>query len=214
MVMSLILLVASTLSVTAARADLVRAAKARKNMTTMKADYVQRRTTMLSKKPLTASGTLYYRAKPATATLHVKKPRASVIRLSPKLYEVYRPKQDTLERFELKSNTWSNLLTKTMSAQVDTLEEHFVIVSSTLGKAPQKMRTIVLRPRKKKLAGKVTRLELVIDTNKYLVHRVSFDDRSGDRVSFELRNHKLNSKLAKSVFAIPKSNKTRVITHR
>ena len=215
MFVSTLLVMTATLgSVSAARADLLEASKARKNMVTMSADYLQRRTTLISKKPLEARGKLYYRAKPAVVTLHVSQPRASVIRLTPSAYEVYRPKRDTLERFALKKQTWTTLLTQTMSAQIKTLEEHFVIVRSALKHKSSDKRTIVLKPREKKLAQRISELELVLDTKRYLLHRVSFTEASGDRVSFELRKHVLNLKLAKSLFAIPLKKSTQVITHK
>ena len=140
--------------------------------------------------------------------------RRSLIRLTPKLYEVYRPKKNTLERFELKTDTWTTLLTRSMSAQIQKLEKHFTIVSSSLSEGPEVRRTIVMRPRDKKLKTKVKELSLVIDTKRYLVHRLSFTDHSGDQVTFELRDHKLNPKLADALFTIPKNDKTRVITHK
>ena len=215
MFVNVLLMVTATLgSVSAARADLLRASEARKNMVTLSADYVQRRTTLLSKKPIEARGKLYYRAKPATVALHVTQPRASVIRLTPSAYEIYRPKGDTLERFALKKQTWTGLLTQTMSAQVKTLEKHFVIVPSALKHKSSDKRTIVLKPRDTKLAQRITELEMVIDTKRYLLHRLRFTEASGDSVSFELRQHALNPKLAKSLFEIPRKKSTRVINHK
>ena len=63
----------------------------------MSANYVQERSSLLSKRPLLTRGKLYYRAKPATVALLVDQPRRLTIRLSPDRYEVYRPDKNTLE---------------------------------------------------------------------------------------------------------------------
>ena len=139
--------------------------------------------------------------------------RKSMLRLTPKQYEVFRPGPNTLEQFTLKSEVWTSLLTKTMSAQVQTLEKHFRIVGSEAKGAPAKARRIFFEPRTKKLAKKIAKLEVVIDTKRYVLERVAFTEKGGDSVSFELSNHRLNKGVAPKMFKVPKNPKTRVIRH-
>src|SRR5204862_7212732 len=65
------------------------------------ADYVQRRTTALTKEPLQSKGRFLFVRDPAAVLFFATEPRVSTIRLTAAMYEVHRPAKKQLERFHL-----------------------------------------------------------------------------------------------------------------
>lgn len=194
-----------------------------KSVTVLVADYVQRRTTTLSKKPLLSSGNFLFVMQPAAVVFRAKKPRDSVVRLTGELYEVFRPRRKRLERFHLAGPELSRGLFAAVSGNAEQLLKDFEVAGLTSEKVArpdggaaalsirlvpkaavtrQRLRelTVTLRPASKEHAG-------------IMLRAVSYRDRSGDLVEIELHKLRVNPKDAPSVaFEVPKD--TQIIEHK
>lgn len=102
-----------------------RHAELSKSVRVLVADYVQRRTTTLSKKPLRSSGGFLFVRKPACVVFRAEKPRQSIVRLTTDLYEVFRPRRKRLERFMLDGPDLSQGLFAAVGGDADRLLREF-----------------------------------------------------------------------------------------
>ncbi len=206
-------------------------ARASKSVQVLVADYVQTRTTALSKKPLRSTGSFLFRRKPACVVFRAKKPRTSIVRLTKGLYEVFRPRRKRLERFTLHGPDLSQGLFAAVGGDADRLLGDFDVVGCSVGEVtaegaetPAAGRSVTaavrLVPKSSAMRGRLR--ELVVkfavianaqDNPDVTLRSVAYRDHTGDLVEIELRNVRSNPKDAPSVaFDVPKD--TRVIEHR
>lgn len=111
-----------------------RHAELSKSVRVLVADYVQRRTTTLSKKPLRSSGGFLFVHTPACVVFRAEKPRQSIVRLTKDLYEVFRPRRKRLERFTLDGPDLSQGLFAAVGGDADSLLEEFGVAGLSVGK--------------------------------------------------------------------------------
>jgi len=78
-----------------------------KDVRTLSAKVVQERRTELFDKPITSSGTLYYRRDPARLVFILTEPRKAEIHMDRTSYQVYRPDEKRLERTDFGSEDLS-----------------------------------------------------------------------------------------------------------
>jgi hypothetical protein len=206
-------------------------AKASKSVKVLVADYVQTRTTALSKKPLRSSGSFLFRRKPACVVFRAEKPRASIIRLTKELYEVFRPQRKRLERFTLQGPDLSLGLFAAVGGDADRLLADFGIAGFLVAEIAAEGReapvatgavtaAISLVPKDRETRERLRELVVTFavvakaEGNPVVTLRsVAYRDHSLDLVAIELRNVRSNPKDAPSVaFDVPKD--TRVIEHR
>ncbi|MFT4512943.1 MAG: hypothetical protein ACI89X_003375 [Planctomycetota bacterium] len=192
------------------------------------ADYVQRRTTTLSKKPLRSSGSFLFVRKPSCVVFRAEKPRQSIVRLTKELYEVFRPRRKRLERFRLDGPDLSQGLFAAVGGDADRLLKDFDVAGLLVGEGQAKTPTkpspvtsaIRLVPKSKAMRERLQELIVtfaVVAKDKakpdVTLRSVAYRDHSGDLIEIELRNVRANPKHPPSVvFDVPKG--TKVIEHR
>lgn len=187
------------------------------------ADYVQRRTTTLSKKPLLSSGSFLFVKQPAAVVFRAQKPRSSVVRLTTELYEVFRPRRKRLERFHLAGPELSRGLFAAVSGDAEQLLKDFDIagITSKQVEGPDGGAAVVSIRLVPKLEATRKRLRELIVTLRpahkgdagILLRAVSYRDHSGDSVAIELRKLRVNPKDAPTIaFDVPKD--TRILEHK
>jgi hypothetical protein len=90
-----------TVDLPRARAAMKALAERHKDLDTLRAQYRQERSSVLTKEPLVSTGTLLFRREPGCLVFRVQKPEPAVILLDERRYQVWRPEQKQLERFVL-----------------------------------------------------------------------------------------------------------------
>jgi hypothetical protein len=175
----------------------------------MTADYTQFRTTALTKKPLQSTGTLAFRRDPGCVVFRVATPKIAVIRLDNKVYEVWRPEQNRLERFVLASDEMPRLLFDALAPTTASLEQGFAIESCMpvdVAEGQPARRAIALVPTgaaTKHVAQRITltvELDVRLDTAKLC--GFGYRDPRGDEVRIELTALTLHEKSDPARFAL------------
>ncbi len=215
---SLCLLTASTCGLAAAQdqsapegqALLARMIDAQRKVEQMTANYVQYRSSPLTKKPLTSKGTLAFRRAPGCVVFRVTEPRVSVIRLDTAHYEVWHPDKARLERFVLPSDEMPRLLFDALAPTTTSLEKGFVVESCTAVAGVATQREITLVPtdvKTKRVAAKIT---ITLDTQGPRLCAFGYRDPRGGDVRVELSELKLAEKADDKLFALDVPAETKV----
>jgi len=190
-----------------------------KNVATLASDYVQRRTTTLSKRPLLSSGAFLFVKKPAAVVFRADKPRASTVRLTGTVYEVYRPRRKRLERFHLDGPELSRGLFAAVSGDAEQLLKDFDVAElrqQSLADGAV-VKAIRLVPKTKAMRKRLPELTVSLRPPKkgdqgIALRAVSYRDRGGDLIEIELHKLRVNAKDAPSAnLDVPEG--TRVIEH-
>ena len=211
---------------------LARYAEQSKGVEVLVADYIQRRTTTLSKKPLLSSGGFLFVRDPACVVFRANKPRQSVVRLTSKLYEVFRPGRKRLERFSMGGLDLAQGLFAAVGGDAKQLLRDFDIFgfSSTEPKTEPKTEskkaddgksgsaTIHLVPKSKLMRERLRELLIQLDVtaaneSEVALRSVSYRDQSGDLVEIELAKVRKNPKDPPSA-AIDVPSDTRIMDHK
>ncbi len=192
------------------QALLARMIDAQRKVEQMTADYVQYRSSPLTKKPLTSKGTLAFRRAPGCVVFRVTEPRASVIRLDTAHYEVWHPDKARLERFVLPSDEMPRLLFDALAPTTTSLEKGFVVESCTAVADAATRREITLVPtgvKTKRVAAKIT---ITLDTEGPRLCAFGYRDPRGGDVRVELNELKLTEKADDKLFALDVPKETKV----
>lgn len=190
---------------------LSRHAEHSKSVNVLVADYVQRRSTALSKKPLVSRGTFLFVKQPAAVVFRAQQPREAIIRLTTARYEVFRPKKKRLERFVLAGPELAQGLFAALGGDAARLLREFDVRSCLPAGEKGAMR-VDLVPKGESVKKRLRELRITFGKEAKL-QSVAYRDHSGDLVEIELTRLQLNPKQPPSVeFDVPKD--TRVIEHR
>lgn len=195
-----------------------------KSVLTLVADYVQRRTTTLSKRPLVSSGRFLFVKKPAAVVFRAAKPRPSVVRLTADVYEVYRPRRKRLERFHLDGPELSRGLFAAVSGNAGQLLKDFDVAQLRAHKLTGKPDSpaafsIRLVPKTEVMKKRLPELTVTLtpptrqSEHGIALRAVSYRDRSGDLIEVTLHELRVNPKAAPSA-AIDVPKDAKVIEHR
>lgn len=200
----------SAAQVARATALLRRHGERSKSLQVLVADYVQRRTTSISKRPLISKGGFLFVKKPACVVFRAAPPRASVVRLTPGRYEVFRPRRKRLERFLLGSPELARGLFAALGGDADKLLADFAVCS--LVEVAGEVR-IGLKPSEKAVRERLRELSLRLRSKDAELRAVSYRDHAGDLIEIELANPQPNPKRAPSAeLEVPKG--TAIIEHK
>lgn len=167
------------------------------------ADYVQRRTTELSAKPLLSRGEFLFVRDPAAVVFRAAAPRVSIVRLTASRYEVYRPQQQRLERFALDGPELAQSLFAAVGGDAARLFGEFELLACTKVAQPpsagappaegglpaEPRRDLValrMRPRKEAVRARLGELILTLEASDAVLAAVAYRDASGDLVEIEL----------------------------
>ena len=192
---------------------LARYAEQSQGVEVLVADYIQRRTTTLSKKPLLSSGGFVFVRDPACVVFRANMPRQSVVRLTSKIYEVFRPRRKRLERFSMGGLDLAQGLFAAVGGDAKQLLKDFNILafSSTDSKTGPKtepeqaesstpsIATIRLVPKNKLMRERLRELLIQLHVtaaseSEVALRSVSYRDQSGDLVEIELAKVRKNPK--------------------
>lgn len=193
----------------AAREALARLGARLKEARTLSARVVQERKTALLEEPLRSSGTLYYRREPARLVLQLSDPRPVTVHLDRSSYQVYRPDEKRLERFDFEDPEMGPRLLAAFEPRSEDVGKAFTVRRGEAGPGEVE---IVLEPRDPKLARRVRRLVLRTDPEG-LLRRIVFTDPDGDEVTFLLSDVKLNPEIPADTFELGVPEGTRILRH-
>ena len=177
------------------------------------ADYVQRRSTKLSKEPLVSRGQFVFVRQPGCVVFRAKEPRESITRLRADTYEVYRPQKKQLERFALDGPELGNGLFAALSGDADALLRDFEIRSGDADPARPGHTLVVLAPRTATIRERLTELSMSIAVATDALAAVAYRDAAGDLVEIELGSVAVNPRDPPSV-ELETAEGTTVIEHR
>lgn len=171
----------------------------------MTADYTQFRTTALTKKPLQSTGTLAFRREPGCVVFRVATPKTAVIRLDSKVYEVWRPEQNRLERFVLASDEMPRLLFDALAPTTASLQKGFAIESCVpveVAEGQPARRAIALVPNGEATKQVAQRITLTVELDTAKLCGFGYRDPRGDEVRIELTALTLHEKADPARFAM------------
>ena len=165
---------------------------------TMRARYVQQRTTELSAKPLESSGVLHYSRAQGCLVLHGEKPRRVILRLDRTTYQVYRPQRKRAERFVFRGGFSGSALVKLFSPEVGKLSTSYDVISF---QADETLATVTLRPRSKQLRKRLRTLAVTVRLKDMVMVRFAYSSREKESVRIDLQRIERNPDLAPGLFA-------------
>jgi outer membrane lipoprotein-sorting protein len=202
------------------KALLARMIARQQDVAQMTAEYVQLRSTPLTKKPLTAKGTLAFRREPGCVVFFVREPRESVIRLDATHYEVWHKDKARLERFVLPSDEMPRLLFDALAPTALGLEQGFVVEScvpvpsAEKDAAPSTLREITLLPTDKKTKRVAAKITITLDTQGPELRGFGYRDPRGGDVRVELSNLVVAAKADPALFTLEVPKETKVTVQR
>jgi hypothetical protein len=158
------------------------------------ADYVQRRTTALSKEPLESRGEFLFVRDPGVVVFRATAPRQSVTRLSATTYEVWRPQKKQLERFHLDGPELANGLFAALGGDAVALRAGFAVVACTDDPAHAERVRLRLVPKAAAVRARLQELEIVLLGKDAQLAAVAYRDASGDRIEIELNAVRIDPK--------------------
>jgi outer membrane lipoprotein-sorting protein len=194
----------------AARDALQALAAGLKEAKTMRARVVQSRRTELLDEPIRSSGTLAYRREPGQLSFRLSEPRRTEILIDRTSYQVHRPEEKRMERFDFAEGSPAARLLDVFDPKPDDLGKAFAVKGGALKAGEVE---VVLEPRDDKAKAYLKRLRLAVGMPGGLLKRVEHEDAEGDRVTFELEGLELNPKLDEDLFRLVPAEGTRILRH-
>jgi outer membrane lipoprotein-sorting protein len=191
-----------------ARAALRKLGERMKDAKTLSAHVVQSRKTALLDEPIVSSGTLYYRKEPARLVFRLTSPQVSEVHLDASAYQVYRPDEKRLERFEFEDQSISGKLLLAFQPKADEIGKAFSIRKGA--SRPGEVE-IVLEPTDPKVRKRIVRLALTLDEKDSLLRRIATVDADGDEIRFDLSEVTIDPPLDPATFELRVPEGTRVL---
>lgn len=193
--------------------DLLRAhAERSRTVAVLLADYVQRRTTPLSKEPLVSKGEFQFVREPACVLFRATEPRVSIVRLTSATYEVHRPQKRQLERFFLDGPELAQGLFAAVGGDSERLLLAFSIAGCVAEAAPSDRVVVRLLPKDKAVAERLRELSITLRAKDATLCGVAYRDPAGDLVEIELQNLRPDPKSPPSAQLLV-SKDTTVVEH-
>lgn len=159
------------------------------------ANYVQRRTTELSREPLISRGEFLFVREPACVVFRATTPRVSIVRLRAAIYEVYRPQRKQLERFHLEGPELAEALFAAIGGDLEVLRRNFAIQDCVEDRGRASIR---LAPRAALVQQRLRQLIVTVRNTDGVLCAVAYRDSAGDLVEIELQEPRQNPKDAPS----------------
>jgi outer membrane lipoprotein-sorting protein len=194
----------------AAQAALRRLAERFRDARTLSARVSQSRKTSLLDRPVTSSGTLYYRREPARLVFHMTEPRPAEIHLDRAAYQVHRPDEKRLERLDFEGEDLAPRLLMVFEPKAEEMGRTFRVGRED---APAGEVRVVLEPRDDKVRRHLRRLSLALAEGDGALRRIAYTDAEGDEVVFTLTELKVNPELAPGLFELKVPEGTRILRH-
>jgi outer membrane lipoprotein-sorting protein len=178
---------------------------------TLSAKVSQQRRTELLEKPITSSGTMIYRREPGRMVFRMTEPRTTEIHLDRTCYQVFRPDEKRLERFEFEDDAVAGRLLAVFDAKPEELGKSF---GARAGERRGDDLEVHLSPSDERVKGHLRKLSLTISTADGTLRRIDYQDADGDEVRFEMADLKVNPELDAGAFELAVPEGTRVLRHK
>jgi outer membrane lipoprotein-sorting protein len=191
----------------AAKAAFKKLAEKFKDLHTLSAKVVQNRRTELLDKPLTSSGTIYYRRDPAHLAIQLSEPRKAEIHMDRGSYQVYRPDEKRLERTDFSGGDVSGKILMAFEPKADDVGKAFSVHG---GESQGGTIEVRLESSDEKLRKRLRRVSLWISEADGALQRIVYVDGEGDETQFDLSDVALNPELPPTIFTLKIPEGTRV----
>jgi len=192
----------------AAKAAFQKLAEKFKGVKTLSAKVVQHRRTELLDKPVTSSGTMYYRRDPARLVFHMTEPRKSEIHLDRTTYQVYRPDEKRVERTDFTTEDVSTKILMVFEPKPEEIGKAFTIRG---GESRDGEIEVRMESSDEKVRKRLQKVSLTIVEADGTLRRISYVDGEGDEVRFDLAEVAINPELAPDLFTLKIPEGTRVL---
>ena len=192
----------------AARAAFRKLAERFKDVRMLSAKVVQIRRTELLDKPVTSSGTMYYRRDPARLVFHLTDPRKAEIHLDRASYQVYRPDEKRLERFDFSGEDVSARILMAFEPKPDEVGKAFAVRG---GESHDGAVDVVLESSDEKVRKRLRKVTLTIAEADGALRRIAYVDGEGDEVRFDLSEVAINPELSPDLFVLKIPEGTRIL---
>ena len=194
----------------AAKTALQKLSERFKDARTLSAKVVQTRKTAILDKPIVSSGALFYRREPARLVFKMTEPRTTEIHLDKAAYQVYRPDEKRLERYEFENDAATGRLLMVFQPKPDEIGKAFTVRKGESAKGEIE---VLLEPSDEKVRARLRRLALTLDEADGSLKKIAYTDPDGDEVRFELSEVKINPELDAATFELKVPEGTRVLKH-
>ncbi len=194
-----------------ARAALKKLAEQFREARTLSAKVGQERRTELLDQPIRSSGTMIYRREPARLVFRMSEPKRTEIHLDRTSYQVHRPDEKRLERFEFEDEALSGRLLMIFEPKPEELGKTFL--PTTVAKREGEI-DVRLEPRDEKVRGHLKKLVLTVALPGGMLRRIEYVDGEGDEIRFDLAEVAVNPALAPESFELKVPEGTRVLRHK
>jgi outer membrane lipoprotein-sorting protein len=194
----------------AAEAALRRLSDRFRDARTLSARVVQTRKTALLDRPLSSSGTLFYRRDPARLVFRMTEPRATEIHLDRASYQVYRPDEKRLERTDFADDETAPRLFMAFQPRSEEIGKAF---SVRRGEGARGEIEVLLEPSDPKVKRHLSKLVLAMAEEDATLKRIATTDAEGDEVRIELSEVRVNPELPADTFDLSVPEGTRVFRH-
>jgi outer membrane lipoprotein-sorting protein len=192
----------------AAKAAFKKLAEKFKDLRTLSAKVVQIRRSELLDKPLTSSGTMYYRRDPAAMVFLLTEPGKAEIHMDRKSYRVYRPDEKRLEWTEFTGEDVTGKILMAFEPKTDEVGKAFVIRG---GESRDGKIEVTLESSDEKVRKHLRRVSLTIAEADGALQRIVYVDGGGDEVQFDLSDVALNPDLPPERFTLKTPEGTKVL---
>ena len=168
-------------------------------VTTLTADFVQRRTSPLLAEPSVSRGRFYFEA-PDSVLWRYREPREMEVLIKDGVAITYRPEEKRAEKIEIGRMQRRVFRFLGASEPLETLRRYF----SFTFRAPRDVGdyTLILTPETYQLRKRLSRVELVIDRDRYLPVAISYSDTGGDTTAYTFENITLNEPIPAATFSL------------
>jgi outer membrane lipoprotein carrier protein len=194
----------------AAKAAFQKLADKFKGVRTLSAKVVQNRRTELLDKPVTSTGSMYYRRDPAKLVFHMSEPRKAEIHMDRTSYQVYRPDEKRVERTDFGGEDVTSKILMVFEPKPDEVGKAFTIRGSESRDGQIEVR---LESSDEKVRKRLRKVTLTIVEADGALKRISYVDGEGDEVQFDLADVVINPELSPDLFTLKVPEGTRVLRH-
>jgi outer membrane lipoprotein-sorting protein len=192
----------------AAQAALRKLSAKLRDARTLSARVVQHRRTELMDKPITSSGTMYYRRDPARLVFHLSDPRKAEIHMDKTSYQVYRPDEKRVERTDFEAEEVPAKILMVFEPKPDDIGKAFAVRG---GASKDGVLEVTLEATDEKVRKRLKKIQLSIVEADGALKSMAYTDADGDEVRFELTDVVLNSDLTPDLFVLKVPEGTRVL---
>jgi outer membrane lipoprotein carrier protein len=169
------------------------------HLTTLQADFVQRKESHLLAEPSVSTGRLYFHA-PDEVRWDYEKPFAMTVLLAGGVATTYRPDEKRAERIEIGRMQRKIFGFLSTAEPLDRLVLYFVVTLRDPGTSGNY--ELVLDPSSHRIQKRLKRVTIEIDRHAYLPVAVSYVERDGDRTAYSFSNLTVDKELPKDLFTL------------